>query len=82
MAKSLIERTNLKLDVMLNMTKVEVELIPDPDTYIFFEKGTRGGVFYILNRYSKASNEYLETYDPKQESKHIIYLNLYTMIIL
>ena len=65
---------------MLNMTKVELELIPDPDMYIFFEKGTRGGVSYISNRYSKANNKYLKSYDPKQESKHIIYLdanNLY-----
>ena len=47
----------LSLDAMLNMTKVELELAPDPDMYIFFEKGTRGGVSYISNRYSKASNK-------------------------
>ena len=54
--------------------------IPDPDMYIFFERGTRGGVSYISNRYSKSSNNYLKSYDPKQESEHIIYLdanNLY-----
>ena len=65
---------------MLNMTKVELELIPGPDMYIFFEKGTRGGVSYISNRNSKASNKYLKSYDSKQESRHIIYLdakNLY-----
>ena len=40
----------------------------------------RGGVSYISNRYSKANNKYLNSYDPKQESNHIIYLetnNLY-----
>ena len=45
-----------------------------------FENGTRGGISYISNRHSKASNKYLKSYDPKQESKHIIYLdanNLY-----
>ena len=65
---------------MLNMTKVELELIPGPDMYIFFEKGTRGGVSYISNRNSKANNKYLKSYDSKQESRHIIYLdakNLY-----
>ena len=66
----------LSWDAMLNMTKVELELIPDPDMYIFFEKGTRGGVSYISNRYSKANNKYLKSYDPKQESKHIIYLDV------
>ena len=48
--------------------------------YIFFEKGMRGGVLYISNRYSKTNNKYLHFYDPKQESKHIICLeanNLY-----
>ena len=54
--------------------------LSDPDMYIFFEKGMRGGASYISNRYSKPSNKYLKSYDPKQESKHIIYLdanNLY-----
>ena len=70
----------LSWDAMLNMTKVKLELISDPDTYIFFEKGMAGGVSYVSNRYSKANNMYLKSYDPKQESKHIIYLdanNLY-----
>ena len=57
---------------MLNMTKVELELIPDPDKYTLFEKVLRGGVSYISNGYSKASNKYLKSYGLKQESKHII----------
>ena len=57
------------------MIKIEVELIPDSDMYIFFEKGTRGGISYISNRYSKANNTYFKSYDPKQESKHVIYLD-------
>ena len=35
---------------------------------------------YISNGYNKANNKYSKSYDPKQESKHIIYLdanNLY-----
>ena len=57
---------------MHNMTKVELELIPHPDMYIFFEKGTRNGVSYISNRYSNANNKYLKSYDQEQESKHYI----------
>ena len=56
---------------MLNMTKVGLELISDPDMYILFEKGMRGGVSYISNRHSKANNKHLKSYNPKQESKHI-----------
>ena len=43
--------------------------------YIFFGKSTRGGISYISNRYSKANNKYLKSYDPKQETKLIIYLD-------
>ena len=56
---------------MLKMTKIKLEL---------FEKGARGKISYISNRYSKANNKYLKSYDPKQELKHIICLgpnNLY-----
>ena len=72
--------SGLSWDAMLKMAKIKLELITDPDTYIFFEKGTRGGVSYISNRYSKAKNKHLKSYDPRQETKHIIYLdttNLY-----
>ena len=44
------------------------------------KKRTRGRISYISNRYSKSNNNYLKSYDPKQESKPIIYLdtnNLY-----
>ena len=70
---------------MLKMTKNKLELIPDPDRYIFFAKGTSGAIYYISNRYSKANNKYLKSYGPKHESKHIIYLdanNLYHRTLL
>ena len=60
----------LSWDAMLKMTKIKLELTIDPDMYIFFEKGTRGGISYNSNRYSKANNKYLKSYDPKQETKH------------
>ena len=63
----------LVLDAMLKMRKIELELITDPDMYIFIEKGTRCEICYISNRYNKASNKYLKSYDPKEESKHINY---------
>ena len=52
-------------DAILKIGKVELEL-----------KGTRGRIFYISNRYSKANNKYLKYYNLKQESKHIIYLDV------
>ena len=45
--------------------------------YISFDKG---GISDFSNRYSKANNKYMKSYNPNQQSKHIIYLeanNLY-----
>ena len=69
---------------ILNMKKVEYELISDTDIYVFFKKGMAGRVSYICERYSKDNNKYLKSYSPKQESKHITYLdanNLYSCLM-
>ena len=64
--------SGLSWDAILKITKIEPELIPDFDMFTSFEKGTRGGISYISNRYSKANNKYLKS----NISKHIIYLDL------
>ena len=66
---------SLSWDAMLKMTKTKLELITDLGMRMFFGKGTRGGISYISNRYNKANHKYLKSYDPKQESKHIINLD-------
>ena len=50
----------LSWDAMLKMTDVELEQILDIDTYLFNEKGLRGGISYIAKRYSEANNKYLK----------------------
>ena len=45
-------------DAMLNITKVELELISDNNLYLLFEKGIRGDVSNIYKRYSPANNKY------------------------
>ena len=60
---------------MFNVTKVELEITLNADMYLLFEKGIRGRGSYIFKRYSQANNKYLKSYDPKQESKHIVYLD-------
>ena len=72
----------LSWDTILNMTKVELELISDADIYLSFKKGMGSGVSYIFTTYSKANNKYLKSYDSKQESKHIIYLDLIIYMVM
>ena len=50
---------------MLKMTGVTLEIISDPDKYMFFEQGVRGGVSYINKRYSETS-----------KNMHILYLDM------
>src|SRR6218665_4028159 len=59
----------LSFDAMLKMTKVILGLITIPDHYLFVERGLRGGVSMISNRYAKANNKYLaQGYDETKES--------------
>ena len=62
------------------MTEVELELLTDPDMYLFIEEGLRGGISMISNRFSKANNPYVPDYDPTQENSYLMYFdasNLY-----
>ena len=70
----------LSWDAMLKMTDIKLELMVDIDMLQFIEKGMRGGISYIANRYGKAHNKYMKNYDEKAPSKYIMYLdanNLY-----
>ena len=64
----------LSWDAMLKMTKTELEKINDPDKYMFFEQGMRGGVSYVNKRYSKANNKYCP--DKEKPEKYILYLDM------
>ena len=70
----------LSWDAMLKMTNIKLELMTDIDMFQFIEKGMRGGVSYIANRYGNANNKYMKEYDEKAPFKYIMYLdanNLY-----
>ena len=71
----------LAWDAALKVTEVKLELLSDIDTLLMVEKGIRGGVSMISNRYGKANNKYIgDRFDDKEPSKYITYLdanNLY-----
>ena len=71
----------LAWDATLKITKVQLELLSDPDMLLMIESGIRRGIATISHRRAKANNEYMGTvFDPAEESKFISYLdanNLY-----
>ncbi|CAH1639524.1 unnamed protein product [Spodoptera littoralis] len=75
-----VSSPSLSWDAMLLHTKVELELISDVDMYQMLEDGIRGGLAQCSLRYAKANNKYLSSYNNKEPSSYLIYLdcvNLY-----
>ena len=49
----------LARDAALKLTEVKLELLSDPDMLLMVEKGIRGGISMINNRYVKSNNKYM-----------------------
>ena len=71
----------LAWDACLKITDVELELLSNPDMLLMFEKGIRGGISIISNRYGEANNKYMKRgFDMNKAKKYLMYLdanNLY-----
>ena len=70
----------LAWDACLKMTNINLELLNDVNMLLMFEKGIRGGISIISNRYGEANNKYMKCFNKNKPSKYLIYLdanNLY-----
>ena len=71
----------LAWDACLKMTNINLELLSDPNMLLMFEKGIRGGISIISNRYGEANNKYMgNRYNKNKLNKYLMYLdanNLY-----
>ena len=71
----------LAWDACLKMTNIDLELLSDPNMLLMFEKGIRGGISIISNRYGEANNKYMRKgFNKNKPSKYLMYLdanNLY-----
>ena len=63
-------------DACLKMTGQTLELITDPDMYLFVEHAKRGGMSFIGHRYAEANNKYMENFDPTKESSYLMYFDV------
>ena len=71
----------LAWDACLKVTDIDLELLNDPDMLLMFEKGIRGGISMISNRYGEANNKYMgQGFNRNKLTKYLMYLdanNLY-----
>ena len=71
----------LAWDACLKMTDINLELLSDPNMLLMFEKGIRGGISMISNRYGEANNKYMgKSFNKNKPKKYIMYFdanNLY-----
>ena len=68
-------------DAFLRFSGAKLELLTDPNMYLFISKGIRGGLSMVGKRISTANNKYMgEKYDASKPSSYIMYFdcnNLY-----
>ena len=57
------------------MTKVELELLTDPEMVLLFETGIRGGITQCSKRYAKANNKYIKDYNSNEINSFLLYID-------
>ena len=71
----------LAWDACLKITDIDLELLSENNMLLMFEKGIRGGISIISNRYGEANNKYMgKGFNKNKPSKYLMYLdanNLY-----
>ena len=69
--------SGLAWDAALKITKVQLELLSDPDMLLMMESGIRGGISTISHRHAEAYNDYMGAeFDSTKEFKFISYLDV------
>jgi len=64
---------SVTLQMALKITDVELDLITDPDMYLMFESGIRGGLSYVSQRHARANYPTLPDYRPDEPTSYLAY---------
>ena len=62
----------LEWPVALKRTKLKLDLLTDINILIVVDKGSRGGRYHVIHRYSNANKKYMKN---NAKNKNISYLN-------
>ena len=55
----------------LQKTNIELDLLTNHDMLLMVEEGIRGGIYHSIQRYAKAHNKYMKSYNNNEESSYI-----------
>ena len=65
----------LSWSAALKYTKIQLELLTDPDMSLFIDKGLVGGISLIANHYAKANSPGLKDYNPNDPNSYLMLLD-------
>ena len=70
-----ISLPGLTFDACLKFTNAKLELLTQPDMYLFIERGIRGGISVISHRFGEANNPDLKTYDKTKPTSYLAFFD-------
>ena len=60
----------------MKYTKASIDLLTEIDQLLFIEKGIRGGITCVMERYAEANNPEIESYNETNATSYIAYLDV------
>ena len=60
-------------EACLKFTNAKLELLTDPEMYLFIESGIRGGISVVSHRFAEANNDMLRNYDTNKPESYIAF---------
>ena len=72
----------LSFDACLKMTKIDFELLCDPEQFHFVENSIRGGVSVVSHRHATANNEFVPNYKQNDPTSWILFVDANNFMVM